>query len=157
MTEETPAEHALLQTTSSWLERAIGVVAIVVGMLLTSFVLTLGRPLLTGQRPLSVGILALLAVVFVFTLFFVTAGLRLTFQLPNRQGALFAPWVWFAISAVLLVTSAVFIVVGVKQSTFDTAQGLLSALLLSLLSYGAGSHFRRKARERVSSPGESHP
>jgi hypothetical protein len=37
----------------------------------------------------------------------------------------------------------------IKQPSVESAQGVLSSLLLALLSYGAGSHFRRKARERA--------
>ena len=148
MTEETPAERALLRNTSSWVDRTIGVVAMVIGMMLALLVFALGRPFLTGEKALSGGIITLLAVVLILTLFFVSTGLRLIFQLPNRHGSLFAPWVWFVISGVLLATSVVFILAGIKQPLLDSIQGILSALLLSLLSYGAGSHFRQKARER---------
>ena len=88
------------------------------------------------------------AVLLVLTTFFVLAGHRLVFGHPNRHGSLFAPWVWFAISAVLLAGTMFFGVVAFKQPSIESAQGILSSLLLALLSYGAGSHFRRKARLR---------
>lgn len=147
MPHETPAERALLRATSSWLERVIGVIALIVGLFLAVVTFTLGRTSFNRAQTPSVGIYVLLGVVLVLILFFAIAGLRLLLQTPNRFGSLFSPWVWFAISATLLLLVVVFIVVGVKQATLNTAQGAISGLLLALLSYGAGSHFRRKARE----------
>ena len=147
MTDETSAEKALLQPASSWLERVVGLVAMAVALLLALATYALGRALLERPAP-SVGVVILFGVLFILTVLFVLAGHRLVFGQPNRHGSLFAPWVWFAISGTLLATTLFLGVVAFKRPTVESAQGILSALLLALLSYGAGSHFRRKARVR---------
>jgi hypothetical protein len=148
MTDQTPVEKTLLQPASTWLERAVGLVAMAVALLLALATYALGRALL--ERPItSIGVVILFGVLVVLTVLFVLAGHRLVFGQPNRHGSLFAPWVWFAISATLLITTLFVGVVALKQPSVESAQGVLSSLLLALLSYGAGSHFRRKARDRA--------
>jgi hypothetical protein len=145
MTDQSPAEKALLQPGSTWLERAIGLVAMAVALLLALATYALGRSLL--ERPIqSLGVVVLFGVLLALTTLFVLAGHRLVFGQANRYGSLFAPWVWFSISATLLATTLFVGVVAIKHPNIESAQGILSSLLLALLSYGAGAHFRRKER-----------
>ena len=118
-----------------------------VALLLALATYALGRALLERPTP-SVGTIILFGVLLILTVLFALAGHRLVFGLPNRYGSLFAPWVWFAISGTLLATTLFLGVVTFKQPSIESAQGILSSLLLALLSYGVGSHFRRKARAR---------
>ena len=150
MINETPAERVLLQTNATWLDRTIGAVAISLAVLLVAFVFTLARTSLTKSQATPLGVWILLAVSLGLTVFFFVAGIRLTFQAPNRHGSLFAPWVWFTITGFLLVLAAVLGIFGLREASLEGGRGFVAALLLALLSYGAGAHFRHKARRRRS-------
>lgn len=147
MKNQTPTEQVLLRPSPSWLDRVVGLIAMAIALLLVAVIYALGHALL--QRPaLSVGAVVAFAVLLLLTALFALSGHRLVFREPNRYGSLFAPWVWFSISATLLAAALLGGVMAIRHPSAEVAQGILSSLLLALLSYGAGSHFRRKARLR---------
>lgn len=149
MQKQTPVERFLLQPGTSKLERGIGLIAVVIGAL--AFVACLlGIKLLLGGETTTpsffYGVLALATLSW----FFLVAGVRLLLALPNKHGSLFAPWVWFAVSALMLFLAGLFAFRALAQPSFAVGQAIVSALLLALLAYGTGSHFRRKRKERRS-------
>ena len=149
MQESTPVERFLLQPGTSRLERGIGLIAVVIGAL--AFVAFLfGIKLLIGGKTTTpsffYGVLALASLSW----FFLMAGVRLLFALPNKHGSLFAPWVWFAVSAMMLFLAGLFAFRALMQPSVPDGQAIVAALLLALLAYGAGSYFRRKRKDRRS-------
>ena len=148
MSEISRTERALVQATSAWLERLVGGLALALTLLLGSFVLVLARSLLSPPGATTLGVLVLLAFSLGLAAFFLVAGFRLAFQVPNASGSLFAPWVWFSISGLAGVLALAIAYFGLRDATIDAGQGFISALLLALFSYGAGSRFQRKAQRR---------
>jgi hypothetical protein len=118
-------------------------------LLLALATYALGR-LLLERLIQSLGIVISFGVLLALTSLFAIAGHRLVFGQANRYGSVFAPWVWFSISATLLASTLFVSVAAIRHPNIESAQGILSSLLLALLSYGAGAHFRRKARARKS-------
>jgi drug/metabolite transporter (DMT)-like permease len=144
MNNDNSAETILLQENPRGAERAVGAVCALVGALLALFTWTLVHGPFFNKP--SGGIYILVGVSAALTCLFFVAGIRLFLGKRNRYGSLFAPWVWFAISGTMLFAAAVFAVSSVSAPTFAAAQSIAAALLLALLAYGAGCHFRGKAR-----------
>lgn len=145
MPQETSLERELLHGPPLWIERAVGVVALLVGLILATLLIPLvWSPRSNTQIPAEV--MVLIGVIFSLALFFFNASARLLLQLPNSYGSLFAPWVWFTFSTIFLALPILFALTATWQYAFNAAQAITSSLLLSLLSYGVGSHFRRKRR-----------
>ena len=144
MKNNSPAETILLRENPRAAEWAVGAVCVLVGVLLALFTWTLVQGPFFSKP--SGGVYILGSVAAALTCLFAVAGIRLFLGKRNRYGSLFAPWVWFTISGTMLFAAAVFAVFSVSAPTFAAAQGIASALLLALLAYGAGCHFRVKAR-----------
>jgi hypothetical protein len=92
-----------------WLQRAVGAIALVVGLALGGLLSTGVFKLATGDRAGMTGaLLTFLAIVAGLTAFFVSVGWRLTSNRPNRHGSLLTPGLWFicAVAAAGLLLSA---------------------------------------------------
>jgi len=143
---KSPTEKVLLQSAGTILERLVGVVSCLFGTLLFAAMCFLLHAVLTKRTGTALSTYLVLLAVGVLAALLLTAGIRLLLARPNKYGGLFAPSVWFALSAVMLCL-AVFIAFTIDAANFGAgAQALISALLFALLSYGAGMHFRGKAR-----------
>jgi len=152
MNQGSPAERVLLKPVGARLQRAVGLVALLGGVALLLGGLALTRAAFANQRLGQPAAVIVLVVVLLLAAILLVAGARMLFQLPNKYGAVFAPWVWFAIAGVMLLISVALASVGFNRGISEAGQGVVSALLLSLLSYGAGSHFRRMGRRSQDAP-----
>ena len=146
--KNTSLESVLLQEAPRGFERHLGVLCLLIGVAFTvfTFVLVLG-PLL---RRHTVGLYVLVTVSASLACLLLVAGIRLLVGQRSGRRSLFAPWVWFTISGTMLLAAVAFSVVAAAAPTFSAGQGIASALLLALLAFGAGCHFRSKPRPKRS-------
>lgn len=144
MREQTPVERFLLQPGTSRLERGIGLTAVVIGVVLAFIVCVFAIKLLLDGQVVTTPVLYVGIAVATLSWFFLVAGVRLLLSRPNKHGSLFAPWVWFAVSGLMLFLAGLFAVRSWAQPSLADGRAIVSALLLALLAFGAGSYFRRK-------------
>lgn len=147
MPETTRTEELLLQKADGWLGRVVGVAAAAVGaVLLLAFVVS-AVALAQGDLERSPGAWGFLATLALLGTFLVTAGLRMAFRRLNGHGSIAAPWVWFCLAVTFATLAAVCLALTLANPTADGARATASAALLALLAYGAGAHFRSRARK----------
>ena len=135
----------MLQPAGRWLERSVGVVALLLGTLLSLGTLFGAYSMLS--KPVTTVAAAAIAVLILVLLsaFLVVAGLRLLRGVSKARSALFSPAVWFIVSGAMLCLGVFFVIALVPKSAAEGGQAVTLSLLLALLSFGAGVHFRRKA------------
>jgi hypothetical protein len=147
-TEKTQSttERLLLQPAGRLLEQLVGIASCILGALLFAATCFLLQTVFTNKSSPSFTAYAVLLVVGALATLLLTAGFRLLLARPNKVGSLFAPSLWFILSAVMLCL-AVLITFTIRTETFGAgAQASTSALLFALLSYGAGMHFRKQRK-----------
>ena len=147
-TQQNTVERFLIQPAGSWLERLVGTVSLLFGAALFAASCFFTYALLTKPVGNSKAVYIVVLVLVFSSAFLLNAGVRLLFAVPNKVGGLVPPAVWFLVSAAMLCLAG-FVAFTFTAARFnDAAQALASALLLALLSYGAGMHFRRKGQAR---------
>jgi hypothetical protein len=147
-TEQTPLVRFLLRPAGTWLERLVGVAALLFGSAIFAASCLLLHAAFTKPAGVPIPIYFVTLAFTTLAALLLNAGVRLVFALPKKFGALFAPSVWFLVSGALLCFSAFIAYTITTTNIVGGAQALASGLLLALLSYGVGSHFRAKARTR---------
>ncbi|WP_457325597.1 hypothetical protein [Roseateles sp. P5_E11] len=91
-----------------WVQRAIGAVTLFLGLTLAVLLAFSTFTLVARGGATLTPALIFCAVIGTLSAFFVSVGVRMSFNRPNRHGSLLTPALWFAIAA-LFFTCAVFI------------------------------------------------
>ena len=147
---ESPAEKLLLQPIGPRVSRLAGVACLLIGLAL-ALVFVWFLIAVLGRGTAAIGPIVFLAVVAGLSGLMLSVGYRLWATRPNRYGSLLSPAVWILLALVFLSASVAGLVLSFVSRDYRYLDGVIGAMLLSLLSYGAASHFRRKAR-RFGSP-----
>lgn len=142
---ESPAEKYLLQPVGPRVSRLTAVVCLLAGLAL-AFVFVWFLIAVLGRGTAAIGPILLLAVVAGPSGLMLTVGYRLWTARPNRYGSLLAPAVWILLAVVFLSIGVSALVLSIVSRDYRHLDAVIGAMLLSLLAYGAASHFRRKAR-----------
>ena len=143
---QSATEQLLLRPAGKILERLVGIASCLLGTLLFAAMAFLLHALFIKRNSPSLTTYSVLLLVGALAALLLTAGTRLLLGRPNKFGSLFAPSLWFILSAIML-SLAVLISFTISAANFGSgAQALTSALLLALLSYGAGMHFRKRGK-----------
>ena len=146
--DPTKAESLLLKPVEGWLTHLVGIAAALLGAALLAAACILLHAMLSRQFATLHFIYAVPVVIALIAAFLLNAGVRILLSMPNKDGSLFPPSVWFMVSAAMLCLAGA-IASTMRTTNFaDVAQALVSALLLALLAYGTGAHFRAKAKVR---------
>lgn len=142
---ESPAEKYLLQPVGPRVSRLTAVACLLIGLAL-AFVFVWFLIALLGRGTAAIGPSVLLAVVAGLSGLMLSVGYRLWTTRPNRYGSLLAPAVWILLAVVFLSIGVSALVLSIVSRDYRHLDAVIGAMLLSLLAYGAASHFRRKAR-----------
>jgi uncharacterized membrane protein YidH (DUF202 family) len=122
-----------------WLQRAVGAIALVVGLALGGLLSTGVFKLATGDRAGMTGaLLTFLAIVAGLTAFFVSVGWRLTSNRPNRHGSLLTPGLWFILAFLFLVCAVAAAGLLLSAGRFADLEVAGYALAFSVLAAMAG-------------------
>jgi len=142
---QTRTERLLLQPAGERMERWVGIVSSAIGIALGSLLLWFAVVVLTRGLVAPVGAWVFMAVVGALTYFFTSAGYRLVRRIPNRYGSILSPRAWSVLAVVFLGGGAIGCYLSIIAKDYRHLDGVASAMLLALLSFGAASHFRRKS------------
>ena len=141
---QTRTEELLLQPVGERMERWVGIVCGAIGIALGSLVLWLAVVALTRGRP-PIGVWVVMAVVGALAYFFTAVGYRLVRRIPNRYGSILSPRAWSVLTVVFFGGGAIGGYLSIIAKDYRHLDGVASAMLTALLSFGAASHFRRKS------------
>lgn len=131
-----------------WIQRAVGVAALLVGVALAVLFAVGALKLTTRDEVAETTVLIFIAIVGVLAALFLSVGLRMTLNRPNRYGSLLTPGLWFLIAALFLASSVAGACLMVAQGRFAILEASVSALLLAALAALAG---RRTMKKREAS------
>lgn len=140
-------EQTLLRATPSLLDKCVGAAAAVAGLGVGVFFVFLVWKMLASQGSIRWPGVLLAAIAAGAASLLLTASYRLLLRRPLPSQSLLGVWVWQVLCCVFLLCAGL---VGytIWHRGFDASSGqaLTSVLLLGLLSYGAGAHFRTRNR-----------
>ncbi|WP_457354644.1 hypothetical protein [Roseateles sp. P5_D6] len=127
-----------------WVQRAIGAVTLFLGLTLAVLLAFSTFTLVARGGATLTPALIFCAVIGTLSAFFVSVGVRMSFNRPNRHGSLLTPGLWFVIAA-LFFACAVF-VVGTLVATRQFAKLEVAgyALALAVLAVMAGRRAMKK-------------
>ena len=100
----------------------------------------------SGMATQSAGLWVFLIVVAALFAFFLLAAYRLLRNQGNKYGSLLSPALWAILSVVFLLLALVGVALCIGTRDYSQFDGVLYALLFSLLSYGAASYFKSKVK-----------
>lgn len=140
---ESSAEKFLLQPVEPRMSHFFGGICILCGLALASLVIWFSFAAL-GRGLTTIGPYVFLIIVGALSGLMLSFGYRLLARRPNRYGSLLSPATWFVFALLFLFIGAGGLIVSLMGRDFRHLDGVFGALLFSLLSYGAGSHFMRK-------------
>lgn len=143
---ESPAEKFLLQPVGPRMLRLVAVVCLLIGLAL-AFVFVWFLIAMFGRGAITIGPIVFLAVVAGLSGLMLSVGYRLSAARPNRYGSLLAPAVWILLALVFLFLGVSALVLSIVSRDYRHLDVVAGTALFALLSYGAASHFRRKARK----------
>jgi len=119
------------------IQRAVGVVALLVGLALAGLFVSGVFKLASLRSAGETFALIFLAVIGVLMAFFVTVGWRMALNRPNRYGSLLTPGLWFFVAVLFLIlalTIASFFVAERRFSELETPAGALAFAVLAALA-----------------------
>ena len=136
-------EELLLRPAGKPLERLIGVVCLCIGVALSALtVWLLAAASDRGPLPLVAWLFLLLFVSL--AVLFLNLGYRLALNRANEFGSLLSPRFFAGFAFLCLVLAAYGVALAIVNRDYLLGQGIVCALLLALLSYGAACHFKRR-------------
>lgn len=141
-------QDTLLKPVPRDFHKPIGYVCVLFGVALAAIGALLILTMFRGNgKPL--GLAALLVCSAALGYFFAAVGRRLIHNRPNAFGSVASPTVWFTCFVIFGALTLLLVADALANQDVGLAQIATGSALLTLLAFGAASHFlRRKGRVR---------
>lgn len=127
-----------------WIQRAVGVTAMLVGLALASLFVSGLFKLASLRSAGETFAFIFLAIIGVLTAFLVTVGWRITLNRPNRHGSLLPPELWFVIAFLFLILTLTTTGFSVAERRFTELETAIWALAFAALAVLAGRRAMKK-------------